>query len=46
LDFDVDDLVGFTESDDWDLLDDDGFLSENDEFADEHDEWTYYFEKY
>jgi hypothetical protein len=46
LDFDVDDLVGFnTESDDRDLLDDDGFSSDN-EFADEHDEWTYYLEKY
>ena len=40
LDVDVDELVGFTESDDWDLLDDEEFDDEDFEFDDD-EIWTY-----
>jgi len=40
LDVDVDELVGFTETDDWDLLDDDFGDDEEFEFSDD-EVWTY-----
>jgi Obg family GTPase CgtA-like protein len=42
MDVDTDELVGFSESDDWDLLEDDGDDDDDDDFDFSQDEvWTY-----
>jgi GTP-binding protein len=41
LDVDVDELVGFSQSGDWDLLDEEGFDEADFDFGDDDDVWTY-----